>query len=153
MFVLQIIRLKKIKLWFDTYSKLITGLVITDESIPTQMNKQTQIEFKNSLAIDILIVHQMLTTGYSVNRLKKMYLLRNAKEHTLLQTISRVNRPYRSPNGKNYQYGYIVDFVDIDKEFDRTIDLYLNELEEELNEKRRRRRHITWISGYSRRYL
>ena len=31
-------------------------------------------------------------TGYDVNRLKKLYLLRHAREHTLLQTISRVNR-------------------------------------------------------------
>jgi type I restriction enzyme R subunit len=60
-----------------------------------------------------------------------MYLLRNAKEHTLLQTISRVNRPYKSPSGKTYQYGYIVDFVDIEAEYDRTIELYLKELEED----------------------
>ena len=82
----------------------------------------------------MLVVHQMLTTGYDVNRLKKMYLLRNAKEHALLQTISRVNRPYRSPSGKNYQYGYIVDFVDIEKEYDRTIEMYLKEIREDFDE-------------------
>ena len=79
----------------------------------------------------MLVVHQMLTTGYDVNRLKKMYLLRNAKEHTLLQTISRVNRPYKNPYGKLYRYGYIVDFVDIEEEYDRTIAMYLKELESE----------------------
>ena len=41
---------------------------------------------------------------------------------SLLQTISRVNRPYKSPNGKIYKYGYIVDFVDIEEEYDRTIE-------------------------------
>lgn len=120
---------KKIKRWFDEHSDLTAGLVISDESIPTSMNKQTQISFKETLQPDILVVHQMLTTGYDVNRLKKMYLLRNAREHTLLQTISRVNRPYKSPAGRTYQYGYIVDFVDIKDEYDRTIEMYLKEIE------------------------
>ena len=101
---------KKIKRWFDESSDLTAGLVISDEEIPTAANKATQIAFKETLQPDVLVVHQMLTTGYDVNRLKKMYLLRNAKEHTLLQTISRVNRPYKSPAGKTYQYGYIGSF-------------------------------------------
>ncbi len=125
---------KKIKAWFDEHSDLETGLVISDESIPSEKNKKTQVAFKETLKPDILIVHQMLTTGYDVNRLKKMYLLRNAKEHTLLQTISRVNRPYKNPDGKVYQYGYIVDFVDIEKEYDRTIEMYLKELEQDFDE-------------------
>ncbi len=122
---------KKIKTWFDLNSKFEVGLVISDEEIPAAVNKQTQISFKETLKPDILVVHQMLTTGYDVNRLKKMYLLRNAKEHTLLQTISRVNRPYKNPYGKLYRYGYIVDFVDIEEEYDRTIAMYLKELESE----------------------
>lgn len=125
---------KKIKRWFDEQSDLTAGLVISDEAIPSSVNKQTQIAFKETLQPDILVVHQMLTTGYDVNRLKKMYLLRNAKEHTLLQTISRVNRPYTSPAGKTYQYGYIVDFVDITEEYDRTIEMYLKEIEADFGE-------------------
>ena len=120
---------KKIKSWFHDNSDLKAGLVISDEEIPSEVNKKTQLAFKETLQPDILVVHQMLTTGYDVNRLKKMYLLRNAKEHTLLQTISRVNRPYKSPAGKTYQYGYIVDFVDIAEEYDRTIEMYLKEME------------------------
>ena len=74
---------------------------------------------------DILIVNFMLTTGYDVKRLKKMYLLRGPHAQSLLQTISRVNRPYKSPNGKVYKYGYIVDFVDIEEEYDKTIEAYI----------------------------
>ena len=125
---------KKIKRWFDERSNLKAGLVISDEEIPSAVNKNTQISFKETLQPDVLIVHQMLTTGYDVNRLKKMYLLRNAKEHTLLQTISRVNRPYKNPNGKIYRYGYIVDFVDIEEEYDRTIEMYLKEIEADFND-------------------
>lgn len=124
---------KKIKRWFDENSQLAVGLVISDEEIPSAVNKNTQIAFKETFKPDMLVVHQMLTTGYDVNRLKKMYLLRNAKEHTLLQTISRVNRPYKSPNGRVYQYGYIVDFVDIEEEYDRTIDMYLKEINTEFD--------------------
>ena len=125
---------KKVKKWFDENSDLATGLVITDPDIPTAVNTATQLAFKNTLSPDILIVNQMLTTGYDVRRLKKMYLLRNAKEHTLLQTISRVNRPYRSPVGKTYEFGYIVDFVDIQEEYDRTIEMYLKEMADDFGE-------------------
>lgn len=125
---------KKIKRWFDEQSKLSAGLVISDEAIPAIANKNTQIAFKETLQPDILVVHLMLTTGYDVNRLKKMYLLRNAKEHTLLQTISRVNRPYKSKYGNVYRYGYIVDFVDIEKEYDRTVEMYLKEIESEFSD-------------------
>jgi type I restriction enzyme R subunit len=124
---------EKMQKWFEKNSKFNTRLVTDD--VPTDVNKESQLDFKKaSLGIDILIVHLMLTTGYDVPRLKKMYLLRAPKEHSLLQTISRVNRPYKSPNGKTYQYGYISDFVDITEEYDRTVADYLKELNEELTD-------------------
>ena len=124
---------KKMQTWFEKNSKFNTRLVISDEDIPTQVNKDNQDDFKSpNRGVDIIIVHLMLTTGYDVPRLKKMYLLRAPKEHSLLQTISRVNRPYKNPNGKLYQYGYISDFVDITEEYDRTVANYLKELNEEL---------------------
>ena len=124
---------QKMQAWFEKNSKLNTRLVINE--IPSEINKESQTDFKRaSMGIDILIVHLMLTTGYDVPRLKKMYLLRAPKEHSLLQTISRVNRPYKSPSGKTYQYGYISDFVDITEEYDRTVAAYLKELNEELRD-------------------
>lgn len=125
---------KRLKEWFDQNSQLETGLVITDAEIPTARNKATQLAFKNTLKPDILIVNQMLTTGYDVRRLKKMYLMRNAKEHSLLQTISRVNRPYKNPQGMTYKFGYIVDFVDIQQEYDRTIEAYLKEMQDDFGD-------------------
>ena len=127
---------KKIYQWFKEHSKLNVGLVISDDSDPKQgeINKTNQTDFKNSDKPDMLIVNMMLTTGYDVKRLKKMYLLRGPHAQTLLQTISRVNRPYKSPNGKIYKYGYICDFVDIEEEYDRTVEAYLHELEEDMND-------------------
>ena len=82
----------------------------------------------------MLVVNYMLTTGYDVKRLKKMYLLRGPHAQNLLQTISRVNRPYKSPYGRDYKYGYIVDFVDIEEEYDRTLAAYLKELERDFDD-------------------
>jgi type I restriction enzyme R subunit len=128
---------RKINEWFKQNSKLTSGLVMSDSennAVQNALNKQHQINFRENGFPDILVVHYMLTTGYDVKRLKKMYLLRGPKAHSLLQTISRVNRPYRSPNGKVYRYGYIVDFVDIEEEYDSTIDAYIKELEADMNE-------------------
>lgn len=127
---------KKVHEWFKVNSRLSTGLVITDSDDPKQkrMNKNNQLDFRETIAPDMLIVNFMLTTGYDVKRLKKMYLLRGPHAQSLLQTISRVNRPYKSPNGKVYRYGYIVDFVDIEQEYDKTIEAYIKELEADLNE-------------------
>ncbi|MCM1210284.1 MAG: DEAD/DEAH box helicase family protein [Blautia sp.] len=127
---------KKVHEWFRQNSKLTTGLVITEQNNPTQsqINKNNQIDFRDTLVPDMLVVNFMLTTGYDVKRLKKMYLLRGPHAQSLLQTISRVNRPYKSPNGKLYKYGYIVDFVDIEKEYDNTIEAYIKELEADIRE-------------------
>ena len=46
--------------------------------------------------------------------------------HNLLQTLTRVNRPY-----KDYLFGYVIDFADISKEFDKTNRAYLEELNQE----------------------
>lgn len=127
---------KKVHAWFEKNSKFRTGLVISDTSEPKQkqINRTHQIDFKESLVPDILVVNMMLTTGYDVKRLKKMYLLREPHAQTLLQTISRVNRPYKSPAGRVYKYGYITDFVDIEQEYDNTIEAYIKELEADLND-------------------
>ena len=127
---------RKLHQWFEGHSILKTGLVITDEKDPKQAiaNKNNQIDFRETLKPDLLIVNFMLTTGYDVKRLKKMYLLRGPHAQSLLQTISRVNRPYKSPNGRVYKYGYIVDFIDIEGEYNATIENYLKELEAEINE-------------------
>lgn len=73
--------------------------------------------------IDILFVYKMLQTGFDCERLKKIYIGRIIKSHNLLQTLTRVNRPYR-----NFRYGYVVDFADIQKEFDDINKAYFDEL-------------------------
>ena len=127
---------KLVNEWINKNSTLKSGLVMSDSennAIQSELNEQNQINFRENGFPDVLVVHYMLTTGYDVKRLKKMYLLRGPHAQSLLQTISRVNRPYKSPTGKVYQYGYIVDFVDIEKEYNNTLNAYIKELEEDMN--------------------
>ena len=140
---------RKLHDWFGKNSQVTTGLVLTDNGDPQQAeaNKNNQNDFKYEGRPDILIVQYMLTTGYDVSRLKKMYLLRGPHAQGLLQTISRVNRPYKSPNGKVYHYGYITDFVDIEAEYDRTLNDYLKELENDINDVDDDEGHHNSLSG------
>ena len=87
--------------------------------------------------IDFLIVFNMLLTGFDAPRLKKLYLGRVIKDHNLLQALTRVNRPYKS-----YRYGYVVDFADIRKEFDKTNKAYFAELQAELGDEFQRYSNI-----------
>lgn len=85
------------------------------------------IELFKDGKIDLLIVFQMLQTGFDAPRLKKLYLHRMVKEHNLLQTLTRVNRPY-----KEMKYGYVVDFANIEEEYSKTNREYQEEFEHEV---------------------
>lgn len=103
-----------------TYFK--AGLILHD-SDDKETRKQIIKDFKKNMTIDILIVFNMLLTGFDAPRLKRLYFGRKLKDHNLLQAITRVNRPY-----KNNRYGYLIDFADIKQNFDETNEAYLKEL-------------------------
>jgi len=115
-----------------TYEKTkdipLTAALILHDVDTKQIRKDNQTAFKQG-EIDFLIVYNMLLTGFDAKRLKKMYLTRVVKEHNLLQTLTRVNRPYG-----NFKYGFVVDFADIRKEFDKTNKEYFKELQAELGD-------------------
>ena len=109
------------------FSAYTHALVLHDEGTK-QDRKNDQEEYKKG-NIDILVVYNMLLTGFDAPRLKKQYLARMIKAHNLLQTLTRVNRPY-----KGYHYGYVVDFANIKDEFDKTNKAYFDELQSELGD-------------------
>ena len=98
------------------------GLILHD-SDDKDTRKQIVKDFKKNITIDILIVFNMLLTGFDAPRLKRLYFGRKLKDHNLLQAITRVNRPY-----KDNKYGYIIDFADIKRNFEQTNEAYLKEL-------------------------
>ncbi|MGD0596788.1 MAG: HsdR family type I site-specific deoxyribonuclease [Sedimentisphaerales bacterium] len=62
----------------------------------------------------ILIVTEKLLTGYDAPVLYAMYLDKPMRDHTLLQAIARVNRPYENEE-KNMKkpHGFVLDFIGI----------------------------------------
>ncbi|TCC99981.1 type I restriction endonuclease subunit R [Pedobacter psychroterrae] len=105
--------------------ELRSALILHDVNSKDDRKEQVK-QFKVG-EVDILFVYNMLLTGFDAKRLKKLYLARVVKDHNLLQTLTRVNRPY-----KKYKYGYVVDFADISAAFRETNDNYFKELQAEL---------------------
>lgn len=106
---------------------LKAALILHDEN-DKEIRKDLIQAFKDG-NIDLLFVYNMLLTGFDAKRLKKLYLTRIIRDHNLLQTLTRVNRPY-----KHYRFGFVVDFADITSAFDRTNRLYFDELQAELGD-------------------
>lgn len=106
----------------------LTASLILHDVGSKEDRKQEVKNFKEG-KIDFLFVYNMLLTGFDAKRLKKLYIGRLIKGHNLLQTLTRVNRPY-----KKFRYGFVVDFADIRKEFDATNKAYFDELQSELGD-------------------
>lgn len=86
-------------------------------------------EFKRSNDPRILVVCNMLLTGFNAPTLRTIFLVRNMKDHVFMQAIARANRPC---DGK--PFGEIVDYRSMhnrDKsmynELSSEIDVYLTE--------------------------
>ncbi|GAA6910361.1 hypothetical protein AOH259_07640 [Helicobacter pylori] len=99
-------------------NKLKSSLILHDE----QEVKEKIHSFKHE-DTDIVFVFNMLLTGFDLPNLKRLYIHRELKDHNLLQALARVNRPYN-----NMSFGYLIDFVGIQENFDKTTDDYLKEL-------------------------
>lgn len=117
------------------YTDVSHALILHDVD-DKETRRGYQDDFKKG-KIDLLVVYNMLLTGFDAPRLKKQYLGRVIKQHNLLQTLTRVNRPYKS-----FRYGYVVDFADIRAEFDKTNKAYFEELQSELGDEFERYRNI-----------
>lgn len=70
--------------------------------------------------IGIIIVNNMLLTGFDAKIEQVMYLDRVLKAHNLLQAIARVNRVY--DEGKNV--GFVVDYIGIGNHLKDALDFY-----------------------------
>lgn len=103
------------------------SLILHD--IGTKADRERLIDDFKEGKTDILFVYNMLLTGFDAPRLKKLYMGRLIHRHNLLQALTRVNRTY-----KNFRYGYVVDFADIEEEFNKTNQDYFNELQAELGD-------------------
>lgn len=69
----------------------------------------------------ILIVTEKLLTGFDAPILYCMYLDKPMRDHTLLQAIARVNRPYEEEGEKKKPAGFVVDFVGIFEKLEKAL--------------------------------
>ncbi len=93
--------------------------------ISEEEEKRIRKDFKSPDKLPkILIVTEKLLTGYDAPILYVMYLDKPLKDHTLLQAIARVNRPYI---GKTC--GLIVDYIGIFENLQRALAFYSRDIE------------------------
>ena len=74
--------------------------------------------------VGLIIVSDMLLTGWDAPIVSTMYLDKPLKEHTLLQAIARVNRTMAGKNA-----GYIVDYHGVVEHLDHALKIYGGEVQ------------------------
>lgn len=77
--------------------------------------------------LSILIVVDMLLTGFDAPILQAIYLDKGLSEHSLLQAISRVNRNHVSRDGYKKSHGLIVDYWGISENLREAYQMYNEE--------------------------
>ena len=108
---------------YKSKNRPLKAEIILHDTDDKETRKQIVKEFKKNMTVDILIVFNMLLTGFDAPCLKRLYFGRKLKDHNLLQAITRVNRPY-----PGMRYGFVIDFADIKRNFKETNEAYLREL-------------------------
>ncbi len=96
---------------------LVAELQLSDEA-----EEQVRLLFKKPAENPkILIVTDKLLTGYDAPPLYCLYLDKPMRDHVLLQSIARVNRPYVDVNGVQKRVGLVVDFVGVLRELKKAL--------------------------------
>lgn len=96
---------------------LVAQLQLSEEA-----EEQVRSQFKKPTENPkILIVTDKLLTGYDAPPLYCLYLDKPMRDHVLLQSIARVNRPYVDANGIQKRVGLVVDFVGVLRELKKAL--------------------------------
>jgi type I restriction enzyme R subunit len=127
------------KLLPKNYSEVITTFEREDEKVIQRYVAEAKVryggkdiedirkdlieKFKEEEFPKILIVTDMLLTGFDAPILQVMYLDKLLKEHRLLQAVARTNRPFKDLK----EAGLVIDYVGILKEFKRAFEMYSEE--------------------------
>lgn len=83
--------------------KLLNEFLIPAQSeLPEHQDKELR-------KVELLVVCDMLLTGFDAPILQALYLDKSLRDHGLLQTIARVNRPYNELKG----HGLVLDYYGI----------------------------------------
>lgn len=106
----------------DLVRKFWDGMMARYKS-EAEYNRQIIDAFKSTNDPEILIVVSKLLTGFDAPRNTVLYVCKQLKEHNLLQAIARVNRLFEE-DGKEKQFGFILDYEGLLGELDRALTTY-----------------------------
>ena len=82
----------------------------------------TEEEKRKGNNLKILIVCNMLLTGFDAPVEQTMYLDSPLRDHNLLQAIARTNRPYDDPvTGLSKEFGRIVDYIGVFRNYNEAL--------------------------------
>ena len=95
------------------------------KEIPQEESERNDPE-KKWRRVEIIIVCDMLLTGFDAPIVQTMYLDKGIKNHTLLQAIARVNRPYSDLK----KTGRVVDYYGLFDKLEEALNFDKNELGE-----------------------
>jgi type I restriction enzyme R subunit len=96
--------------------------LVAEHQLSGEAEEQVRLLFKKPTENPkILIVTDKLLTGYDAPPLYCLYLDKPMRDHVLLQSIARVNRPYVDANGVQKRVGLVVDFVGVLRELKKAL--------------------------------
>jgi type I restriction enzyme R subunit len=103
---------------YEIYQKMLCGKdveVFEDEVKKKFIEEPAQMK--------LLIVVDKLLTGFDAHPATYLYIDKKMQDHGLFQAICRVNRL----DGEDKEYGYIVDYKDLFKSLEKSVDDYTSE--------------------------
>lgn len=126
------------------YSKVIYSPYQNDPEFMTQYylseeeEKRIRKDFLDPEKVPkLLIVTNKLLTGFDAPVLYCMYLDKPMRDHVLLQTIARVNRPYEDKEGRKKPAGFILDFIGIFSNLEKALAFDSSDIEGIVNDIRK----------------
>ncbi|MBX9255646.1 HsdR family type I site-specific deoxyribonuclease [Desmonostoc muscorum CCALA 125] len=103
---------------YEIYQKMLNGK--TAEKFEEEVKKK----FVESPAqMKLLIVVDKLLTGFDAPSATYLYIDKSMRDHSLFQAICRVNRL----DGEDKEYGYIIDYKDLFKSLEKSVNDYTSE--------------------------
>ena len=117
---------------YDTYRRMLASYfkVSEDKAVSRigEFEEKVKEQFiKHPGQMRLLIVVDKLLTGFDAPSATYLYIDKKMQDHGLFQAICRVNRL----DGDDKEYGYIVDYRDLFKSINKTVEDYTSDAFEE----------------------
>ena len=111
-----------VPVYSDNAADVVDRPLVAELQISSEREEDVRLLFKKAdQNPKILIVTDKLLTGYDAPPLYCLYLDKPMRDHVLLQSIARVNRPYVDAQGISKKYGLVVDFVGVLRELKKAL--------------------------------